>query len=55
VLREQGERLYVMDVPPTAQNIARIIHDFAVAQQFPVLEVQLWETDTSYATYAVPR
>src|SRR6266571_322320 len=31
-LRQQGEPVYVMDVNPTAENIARLIYDFSVAQ-----------------------
>lgn len=51
LLREQGEPVYVMDVNPTAENIARLIFDFARAQGFPVVEVQLWETENCFATY----
>jgi 6-pyruvoyltetrahydropterin/6-carboxytetrahydropterin synthase len=50
-LRQQGEPVYVLDVNPTAENIARLIFDQATARGFPVVEVQLWETDTCYATY----
>jgi 6-pyruvoyltetrahydropterin/6-carboxytetrahydropterin synthase len=50
-LRQQGEPVYVLDVNPTAENIARLIFDQAAARGFPVVEVQLWETDTCYATY----
>ena len=53
-LRQQGEPVYVMDVNPTAENIARLIYDFTAAQGFPVVEVQLWETDHCYAAYAGP-
>ena len=51
-LRQQGEPVHVMDVNPTAENIARLIFDFAASQGFPVVEVRLWETDNCYATYA---
>ena len=51
LLREQGEPYFVMDVNPTAENIAKLIYDFAASQGFPVVEVRLWETDTCYATY----
>ncbi|HEX5271497.1 MAG TPA: 6-carboxytetrahydropterin synthase [Gemmataceae bacterium] len=51
LLRQQGEPVFVMDVNPTAENIAKLIYDFAAAQNFPVVEVCLWETDTSCATY----
>ena len=54
-LRRQGEPVYVMDVNPTAENIARLIFDFTAAQGFPVVEVQLWETDQCFASYARPR
>lgn len=50
-LKKQGEPVYVMDVNPTAENIARLIFDFTAAQGFPVVEVQLWETDHCYASY----
>ena len=51
LLRQQGEPVFELDVNPTAENIARLIFDYAAAQGFPVVEVRLWETDSSYATY----
>lgn len=54
LLRQQGEPVFVMDVNPTAENIARLIYDFAADQGFPVVEVQLWETDQCFATYTGP-
>jgi 6-pyruvoyltetrahydropterin/6-carboxytetrahydropterin synthase len=54
VLRAQGEPVFVIDANPTAENLARLIYEFAAAQGFPVVEVRLWETDDSYATYAGP-
>ncbi|HEV2949458.1 MAG TPA: 6-carboxytetrahydropterin synthase [Gemmataceae bacterium] len=50
-LRQLGEPVYVLQVNPTAENIARLIYDYAIGQGFPVVEVQLWETDHCYATY----
>ena len=50
-LQRQGEPVYVTDVNPTAENIARLIFDYALRQGFPVVEVQLWETDHCCATY----
>ncbi|MHB1424233.1 MAG: 6-pyruvoyl trahydropterin synthase family protein [Gemmataceae bacterium] len=50
-LRQQGEPVFVMDVNPTAENIARLIFEFAAQQGFPVVEVKLWETDSCYAAY----
>src|SRR5437588_835969 len=53
LLRQLGEPVHVLDVNPTAENIARLIYDFAVAQGFPVVEVRLWETDSCFASYSV--
>jgi 6-pyruvoyltetrahydropterin/6-carboxytetrahydropterin synthase len=55
LLRQQGEPVCVLDVNPTAENIARLIYDFAAAQGFPVVEVKLWETDTCWAAYSGPQ
>lgn len=54
-LRQLGEPVYIMDVNPTAENIARLIYDYAAAQGFPVVEVQLWETASCFATYGERR
>ena len=50
-LRAQGEPVFVMDVNPTAENVARLIYDYAASRGFPVVEVQLWETDACQASY----
>jgi 6-pyruvoyltetrahydropterin/6-carboxytetrahydropterin synthase len=50
-LREQGEPLYLLRDNPTAENIAKLIYDFTKAEGFPILEVKLWETPKSFATY----
>ena len=52
VLQNAGETIYPMSVNPTAENIAKIIYDYAQKEGFPVTEVRLWETDTSCATYS---
>ena len=51
LLHRLGEPVYVMSVNPTAENIARLIYDFIATEGFPVIEVQLWETASSYASY----
>lgn len=51
LLRQQGEPVHVLDVNPTAENIAGLIFEETAAQGFPVVEVRLWETDSCYATY----
>jgi 6-pyruvoyltetrahydropterin/6-carboxytetrahydropterin synthase len=52
LLRAQEESVYVMEVNPTAENIAKLIFDYTAAQGFPVIEVQLWETATCVASYS---
>jgi 6-pyruvoyltetrahydropterin/6-carboxytetrahydropterin synthase len=54
-LLQQGEPVFIMDVNPTAENLARLIFDFAAAQGLPVVEVHLWETDESCATCTAVR
>lgn len=49
-LEKLGEPLYLLDVNPTAENIARLIYDFAREHGFPVAEVSLWETPNCFAT-----
>jgi 6-pyruvoyltetrahydropterin/6-carboxytetrahydropterin synthase len=50
-LLQQGEPVFVLDVNPTAENLARLIFEFAAGEGFPVVEVKLWETDSCFATY----
>lgn len=50
-LRQLNEPVHLIDVNPTAENIAKLIFDFVAGHGFPVVEVTLWETDTSFATY----
>ena len=54
LLRQQGEPVHVLDVNPTAENIARLLFDVTASRGFPVVEVKLWETDSCYATYRRP-
>ena len=51
LLRSAGEPMFLMDVNPTAENIARLIFQLAAGQGFPVVEVRLWETPRCCATY----
>jgi 6-pyruvoyltetrahydropterin/6-carboxytetrahydropterin synthase len=53
-LLECGERVFVMEENPTAENIARLIYDRAVETNLPVVEVRLWETPNCHATYVGP-
>jgi 6-pyruvoyltetrahydropterin/6-carboxytetrahydropterin synthase len=51
VLQDLGEPLYLMDENPTAENIARLIHNYTASRGFPVVETHLWETPHCFATY----
>ena len=46
---------HLPDVNPTAENIAKLIFDYAASQGFPVVEVQLWETENCFASYTGPQ
>jgi 6-pyruvoyltetrahydropterin/6-carboxytetrahydropterin synthase len=50
-LQEHEEPCFIVDHNPTAETIAQLIFEFAVGQGFPVVEVRLWETPDSFATY----
>lgn len=52
VLQERGERVYVMEENPTAENIARLIFERTRAAGLPVREVALWETGNCLAAYS---
>ncbi len=51
LLEKLGEPLYLLDVNPTAENIAKLIFDFTAKAGFPVVETRLWETPRCFATY----
>jgi len=46
-----GESPFIMDVNPTAENIARLIFDEASRLKLPVVSVRVWETPDAYAEY----
>ncbi len=51
VLREMNEPMYLMDVNPTVENIARLIFDVAKSKGLPVIDVRMWETPHCCAQY----
>jgi 6-pyruvoyltetrahydropterin/6-carboxytetrahydropterin synthase len=55
LLQQQAQPVYVIPHNPTAENIARLIFEFAAGQGFPVVEVVMWETRNSNAAYRKPR
>ena len=54
-LRSLDEPLFLMEENPTAENIAKMIYHQVQQMGFPVVEVSLWETPTSCATYRQPK
>ena len=50
-LQEQGEPLFLLPDNPTAETISRLIYNYTKDEGFPVIEVSLWETPRSFATY----
>ena len=51
VLQNVGERVKSVDQNPTAEYLARMIFDYVAGTGYPVVEVTVWETETSHARY----
>jgi 6-pyruvoyltetrahydropterin/6-carboxytetrahydropterin synthase len=51
LLKDLGEPVYVLAENPTAEAIAKLIFDQAARLGYPVLDVTLFETETSCACY----
>lgn len=51
ILRKAGEDFIEIDFNPTAENLAKYIFDHAEEEGIPVVEVELWESPTSKASY----
>lgn len=51
LLQGAGERVHITAENPTAEVIARLIFEYVAEQGYPVVEVALWETETSHASY----
>lgn len=49
--KQLGEPYFLLEVNPTAENLAKLLFDQARSQGFPIAAVTLWETPSSYATY----
>ena len=50
-LLKRNEPVVTLDVNPTAESIAKLIFDHAATAGLPVVDVVLWETENSFATY----
>lgn len=47
-----GEPVYLLESNPTVERIAQLLYDVSREQGLPVVRVTVWETPTSWATYA---
>jgi len=52
ILKDLKEPYFVMDENPTAENLAKLVFDFAKAKKLPVKSVTFWESVSSSATYS---
>ena len=50
-LRELGEPMYLLESNPTVERIARLIFDKGRELGIDIVNIRVWETPTSYATY----
>ena len=50
-LRDLGEPMYLLESNPTVERIARLIFDKAREQGVDVVNVRVWETPSSFASY----
>lgn len=53
-MKKNDEPVMILDVNPTAENLAKIIFEKTAELKFPVEAVRLWETPDSYAVYRKP-
>jgi 6-pyruvoyltetrahydropterin/6-carboxytetrahydropterin synthase len=51
-LQQLGEPVFIVRDNPTVELIAKLIFDVARGQGFNVVRVRVWETPTSFASYA---
>jgi 6-pyruvoyltetrahydropterin/6-carboxytetrahydropterin synthase len=50
-LQAAGEKVLPLDATPTTENLAKLVFEYAKGRGLPVVEVTLWETPYSFATY----
>jgi 6-pyruvoyltetrahydropterin/6-carboxytetrahydropterin synthase len=50
-LRDLGEPMYLLESNPTVERIARLIFDKGRELGVDIVNVRVWETPTSFATY----
>lgn len=53
-LQALNEPIFLVDSNPTVELIARLIFNYTREQGFNVVQVKVWETPTSFASYSGP-
>ncbi len=52
VFGKLNEPVFLMEQNPTAENLAKLIYDFAKSKKLPIHQVTFWETPSSNASYS---
>ena len=51
IMRGLKEPYFEMKENPTAENLAKLVFDYAKSKKLPISKVTFWETQNSFATY----
>ena len=51
-LKNFGEPYFEMTENPTAENLAKLIFEYAKSKKLPISRVTFWETESSSASYS---
>jgi 6-pyruvoyltetrahydropterin/6-carboxytetrahydropterin synthase len=52
ILEKLNEPYFIMHDNPTAENLAKLVYQFAASKNLPVKSVTFWESVSSSATYS---
>lgn len=51
LLKLNGHTIHELDCPPSAENLARIIFNYAKSRELPVVSITLWESENAWARF----
>ena len=52
ILKDLKEPYFLMEENPTAENLAKLVFNFARSNKLPVKSITFWESVSSSATYS---
>ncbi|MBI3251986.1 MAG: 6-carboxytetrahydropterin synthase QueD [Candidatus Omnitrophica bacterium] len=52
ILKKLGEPFFEMKENPTAENLAKLVYEYAHSKKLPIAKVVFWETPNSSAAYS---